>query len=157
MGWEDFYRRRDALDAVLDRGELTAPPPFTDTDEVLLALHHRWSLRLAGRVELAELAAADDPALDLVDAVRAAWRETAAAEEALRNLLDTHADRPALRAVVKAEQRMLAAAAGLAAPADSPAERAAVGAALVALTRTELPGPRRGPVARLLHRLAPSA
>jgi hypothetical protein len=157
MGWDDYYRRRDALDRVVERGELDVPDLFDGPDELLLALHHRWSLRLAGRVELATLDG------DPVDAVGAAWRATAAAEPALRRLLDEHADRPALRAVTMAEHRMLAAAAGLAEPGDGPDSRAAVGAAFVALVRT---GPRhvrpqrtvrRNPVERLLRKLTPSA
>ncbi len=139
MGWDDFYRRRDALDAVVERGELVVPDVFHGPGELLLALHHRWSLRLAGRVELAT------PAEDPVDAVGAAWRETAVANPGLRRLLDEHADHPALREVTMAEQRMLATAAGLTEPGDGPAERAAVGAAFTALLRN---GPRRGPVER---------
>ncbi|HEY0448536.1 hypothetical protein [Actinophytocola sp.] len=154
MGWNDFYRRRDALDSVLEQDELVVPDLFDGPDELLLALHHRWSLRLASRVELATLDADADP----VDAVGAAWRETAAADPALRRVLDTHADRPALRGVIMAEQRMLATAAGLADPADGPDEQAAVGAAFLALVRN---GPRqasgRNPVERLLRRLVPSA
>src|SRR5262245_28457821 len=106
MGWNDFYRRRDALDGVVERGELVVPDGFDGPDEVLLALHHRWSLRLAGRVELASLA--EDP----IDAVGAAWRETTAANAGLRHLLDEHADDPVLRDVTLAEQRMLATATG---------------------------------------------
>lgn len=157
MGWHDYYRRRDALDKVLEQEELTVPDGFTGPDEVLLAVHHRWSLRLASRVELATLAAERDPELDLVDAVRTAWRETAAADPALRRLLDAHADRPALRQVVTAEQRMLATAAGLTATDDGPDTKAAVGAAIVALARTGPPATRHNPVERLLRRLAPSA
>lgn len=154
MGWDEFYRRRDALDSVLERDELVVPDLFGGPDELLLALHHRWALRLAGRVELATLAAD----ADRVDAVGAAWRATAAADPVLRRVLDEHADRPALRAVTVAEQRMLATAAGLADPHDTPQERAAVGAAFLALVRS---GPqrtvRRNPVERLLRRLAPTA
>ncbi len=149
MGWHDFYLRRDALDQIVERGELAVPDMFDGPGEVLLALQHRWSLRLAGRVELAELA--DDP----VDAVRAAWRETAAADPALRRLLDEHADHPALRPMIRAEHRMLARVAGLTEATDGPAEQAAVGAAFVGLLRTA-PQPRCSPVERFLRRLVPS-
>lgn len=155
MGWDDFYRRRDALDSVLasyEPGVLDVPDVFDGPDELLLALHHRWSLRLAGRVELATLSG------DPVEAVGAAWRETAAADPALRRLLDEHADRPALRGVTLAEQRMLATAARLAEPGADPDEQAAVGAAFVALVRNS---PQRtvrcNPVERLLRKLVPSA
>ncbi len=154
MGWSDYYRRRDALDGVIERGELVVPDGFDGPGELLAALHHRWSTRLAGRVELAALDADRDP----VDAVGAAWRETAAQNPALRHLLDEHADHPALREVTRAEQRALAAATGLAGPADGPAEQAAVGAAFLALVRGgPRPAVRRNPVERLLRRLAPSA
>jgi hypothetical protein len=152
MGWDEFYRRRDALDRVVERGTLEAPDDLGGPDELLLALHHRWSLRLAGRVELAELDG------DPVEAVGAAWRAAAVADPALRHLLDEYADRPALRSVIEAEQRMLARAAGLAGPGDGPDEQAAVGAALLALVRS---GPQRtvecGRVERLLRKLVPSA
>lgn len=152
MGWHDFYQRRDALNGVIERGELSAPAPFRGPTEVLLALHHRWSLQLAGRVELAgEL----DPAeADPVDAVGAAWRAAAAANPGLRRMLDEYANHPALRAVTKAEHRMLAHAAGLTGHDDGPAEQDRVGAAFVALLRN---GPaRRTPVERLLRKLVPS-
>ena len=150
MGWNDFYQRRDALNGVIERGELSVPEPFDGPTEVLLALHHRWSLQLVGRVELA--ADEDDP----VDAVGEAWREAAAANPGLRRLLDEYAGHPALAAMIREEHRMLAHATGLADPADGRTERAAVGAAFVALLRN---GPAEPPnrVARLLRKLAPSA
>lgn len=149
MGWDEYYRRRDALNGVIERGELSVPEPFTGPTEVLLALHHRWSLQLVGRVELA--AAADDP----VDAVGAAWREAAAANPALLALLDEYTDHPPLRALIRAEQRMLARAAGLTGPEDGRLEQAALGAAFVALLRNG-PQERRNPVERLLRKLVPS-
>lgn len=160
MGWDDFYQRNAALDTVLTREDrpLRVPDGFTDLDEVLLALQHRWSLRLAGRLELATLAAERDPDVDPVDAVVAAWRETAETDPDLRRVLDANADRPALRAALRTEQRMLARAAGLAEAGDGPDEQSAVGAALLALVRTgERPATRRNPVERLLARLVPSA
>jgi hypothetical protein len=92
MSWQDYYRRRDALDRVIETGELD-PDGFGGTGELLLALHHLWSRRLTGRIELAMLD--EDPA----DAVSIAWRETAAAYPKLRRLLDEHAAHPALREV----------------------------------------------------------
>jgi hypothetical protein len=150
MGWNDFYRRREALDHIVETGELDVPDMFDGPGEVLLALQHRWSQQLAGRVELAETA--EDP----VGAVRDAWRETAAANPALRSLLDGYASHPALYAMMRAEHRSLARAAGLTDATDGPTEQAAVGAALVALTRTGPPEPRRNPVERLLRKLVTS-
>lgn len=153
MGWQDFYRRRDALNAAIAQGELRASDAFPTTDELLRALHHRWGQRLSARLELAQLDT-DDP----VEAVGSAWRRTAADNPELLALLDQHATEPALRPLVEAEHRMLASTAGLTEPADSPAEEAAIGTAFVALqrsapTRTE----RRNPVERLLRRLVASA
>ena len=149
MGWHDFYRRRDALDRIIDSGELAVPDMFDGPGEVLLALQHRWSLQLAGRVELAELAD------DQVGAIRDAWRATATANPALRRLLDEHAGHPALRPMIRAEHRMLARSAGLTDATDGPAEQAAVGAAFVGLVRSA-PEPRCKPMERFLRRLVPS-
>jgi len=144
MGWADYYRRRDALNSVIERGELAVTDEITSTGELLQALHHRWSLRLAGRVELASLAE------NQLAAVGAAWREAVAENVDLRRLLDEHADHPALREVTPAEQRMIATAAGLADPQDGADEQAAAGAAFVAMLRS---GPRRR---RFPRRLVPS-
>ena len=153
MGWQDFYARRDALNAAVEQGELRTSTAFPDTSELLLALHHRWTQRLTARVELAELDHDDH-----VDAVGTAWRRTATDNPGLRALLDVHAEDPALRPLADAEHRMLARAAGLTEPGDSPAEEASIGAAFVALQRTAPdPSPRRNPVERLLRRLVPSA
>lgn len=148
MGWDDFYRRRAAMDAYLAAdGALPVPEPFDDLDELLLALHYRWSLRLASRIELSTL----DSTADLVDAVSAAWRENAAADPALRRVLDANAERPALREAIRTEQRLVATTAGLTDPEDGPAEAAAVGAAFLTLLRSK--PPRRN----LFRRLVPSA
>ncbi len=153
MGWQEFYRRRDALNAAVAQGELRRSESFPDERELLRALHHRWTQRLTARLELAEL---DDA--DPVDAVGTAWRQTAEDNPALRTLLDTHADDPAVRPLIDAEHRTLARAAGLTEPGDSPAEEAAIGAAFVALQRTApATEPRRNPVERFLRRLVPSA
>ncbi|MGH3881495.1 MAG: hypothetical protein ACRDSK_31100 [Actinophytocola sp.] len=144
MGWADYYRRRDALNSVIERGELAITDEFTSTGELLQALHHRWSLRLAGRVELASLAE------NQLAAVGAAWREAAGENLDLRRLLDEHADHPALREVTLAERRMIATAAGLADPQDGADEQAGAGAAFVAMLRN---GSQRR---RFLRRLVPS-
>ena len=153
MGWQDFYARRDALNAAIESGELRTSDAFPDERELLLALHHRWTQRLTARVELAELA--DE---DAVDAVGAAWRRTAEDNRELRALLDKHADNLALRPLIDAEHRALARSAGLTEPGDSPAEEASIGAAFVALQRTAPDRtPRRNPMERLLRRLVPTA
>ncbi len=153
MGWNEYYRRRDALNGVIERGELSVPDGFDGPVEVLLALHHRWSLQLVGRLELAAEAA--EAAGDPVEAVGDAWRAAAAANPALLALLDEHAGHPALGALIRAEHRMLARTAGLAGPEDGRLEQAALGAALVARLRDD-PRERRSPVERLLRRLVPS-
>ncbi len=167
MSWSDFYRRRDALDAVLDQaaadpeGPLPFPEQaaaeFADRRELLLALHYRWSVRLTGRVGMAQADAERDPSVDRVDAVAQAWRATAAEHPVLRRVLDAH---PAgLAAAVAGEQRMLALAAGLA-EIDEPADEIArVGAAFLTLIRSS-PCPARqraGRVEQFLRRLVASA
>ena len=151
MGWHDFYRRRDALDAVVELGRLRLSDTFPSEEELLLALHQRWIRRLAGRIELAELSA-EDP----VDAVGEAWRTTAQENASLRALLDEHADNPVLRPLVDAEHRMIARAADLTEANDTEDEESSIGAAFVTLQQAG-PDRRRNPVERLLRRLAPSA
>lgn len=150
MGWQDFYRRRDALNAAVEQGVVRPSDAFPDEGELLLALQYRWAQRLTARIDLAELESADP-----VDAVGAAWRLTAADSAELRALLDSYADDPALRPLIDAEHRMLAHAAGLTEAGDSGEEAASIGAAFVALQKSA--PARRNPVGRLLRRLVPSA
>lgn len=171
MGWSDFYRRRDALDAVLElaRHDPEGPLPFpeqaaaefADQGEALLALHYRWSVRLTGRVGMAQAEAERDPSGDPVEAVAQAWRATAAEFPVLRRVLDAHADDHGgvLRAAVESEQRMLALAAGLADLDEPAAEITRVGAAYLALIRTAPPRDRQrgGRVEQFLRRLVASA
>jgi hypothetical protein len=150
MGWQDFYRRRDALNAAVEQGELRTSDAFPTERALLLALHHRWSQRLTARLEVTLL-----DATDRVDATGEAWRRTAADNAALRALLDEHTAE--LRPETAAEHRQLATAAGLTEPTDSEAEQTAIGAAFVALQRSAPPRPiPRNPVERLLRRLAPT-
>jgi AcrR family transcriptional regulator len=151
MGWHDFYRRRDELDAVVELGELRVSDVFPSKGELLAALHQRWARRLGARLELAELSADDQ-----VDAVGEAWRTTVSENARLRALLDEYANDPALRPLVDAEHRMLARAAGLTEAGDAADEEASIGAAFVALQKAA-PERRRNPVERLLRRLVPSA
>lgn len=105
MGWARYYQRRDAIDAALAAaagnpgGELplTGLPAvervFSDRTELLLAMQHRWTQQLQGRLELAlERAARQDT--DRVAAFNDAWQRTAAVNPVLREVLDTHLDAP---------------------------------------------------------------
>jgi hypothetical protein len=146
MGWNDFYRRRDALDAVLRRdpaGPLEFDRAVFETaDELLLALHHRWLQQLTGRLGVA-LTDTDDR----VETVLRTWRVLAAEQPALRAVLDTHlADGEA----VEREERLLALTSGLADLSEPAAEVSRIGAAFLALIRSEpAVRPSRG---RLLSR-----
>ncbi|MFD9740229.1 hypothetical protein [Umezawaea sp. NPDC059074] len=133
MGWTDFYRRRDALDAVLRR-DPAAPlefdrAAFANADELLLALHHRWLQQLTGRLGVA-LADSDDR----VDAVRTTWRALAAEQPALRAVLDAHLADPEAQ---EREERLLALTSGLADLSEPAREVARIGAAFLALIRSE--------------------
>lgn len=172
MSWEDFYRRRDAIDAVrayarkhdtttLPFDEIDdVPAVFADRDELALALQYKWSQALQGRVTVALSDAERAQDTDHVEAVAAAWRTTAARLPELRTLLDRHlpdANRD-FRAAVAAEQRMIAHAAGLAEIGEPADETARIGAAFIGLVRTTPKQPiRRGnPVEQLLRRLVAS-
>lgn len=162
MSWTDFYRRRDALDAVLEHARRNpesglafadVADVFASPADLLLALHYKWMMKLTGQLGVA----LTEPDVDLVDAVLAGWRATAAEHPALRRLLDAgmeeHAE--AMRPAIEGEQRMLALAAGLAEPHEGPDEISRVGATLLALLHNapEQPARRRSPVEQLLRRL----
>ncbi|MBA0125577.1 hypothetical protein H0B56_08515 [Haloechinothrix sp. YIM 98757] len=157
MSWEDFYRRRDTIAAVLHAAERApdGPLPFTevgagqvfrDERELLLALHYHWMQLMTGRLR-AELGrpddgdasgeGGDDLSGDPSDGVSRAWRRAADEHPTLRAVLDANLERyPDVgTAALEREQRVLAVAAGLAEPDESPAEAARVGAAFLALTR----------------------
>ena len=170
MSWTDFYRRRDALDAVLEqaRRDPEGSLPFAEVadvfagpEDLLLALHYKWTMKLTGQLGVALSEASRDLDVDLVDAVMAGWRATAAEHATLRRLLDAGvAEHPeALRPAIEGEQRLLALAAGLADPHETTEEITRVGATLLVLLRNapERPSRRRGPVEQLLRRLVPSA
>jgi hypothetical protein len=136
MSWTDFYRRRDALDAVLHAaaGDPAAPPTFdrelfaTD-EELLLALHYRWMQQLTGRLGTA-LEDRDD---DRVETVTRTWRELAADQPVLRAVLDAHLTSTE---AIEREHRLLALTAGLAELSEPNADIARVGAAFAGLIRT---------------------
>ena len=178
MSWEDFYKRRDALDAAVrlagrdPEGPLpfaqvpNATEVFTGPAEMLLALHYRWTMKLTGRLGMAVADAERDPQVDRVDAVRTAWLDTADEFSVLRRLLDAHADDHdgALRPALAGEYRMLALAAGLAEHGEDPEEIARIGHALLALIRTTpdrrpTPEPqrRRNPIEQFIRKLVASA
>jgi hypothetical protein len=168
VNWKDYYRRRDALNAVLEqaRRDPDGGLPFTaeaaevfgKPADLLLALHYKWTMALTGRLGVALSEAESDPDVDPVDAVAAAWRTTAAGHPELRRLLDEGAGdhELAMRPAIEGEQRLLALSAGLAGPAERTEDVTDAGAALLALVR-DAPQRRRGPVEQLLRRLVPSA
>jgi hypothetical protein len=170
MSWTDFYRRRDALDAVLEQARryptntlpfAEIPEVFTGPEDLLLALHYKWTMKLTGQLGVALAEADRNPDVDPIDAVQAGWRATAAEHPTLRRLLDAgmseHAD--VLRPAIEGEQRLLARAADLVEPHDTAEEITRVGATLLALLRNapERPARRRSPVGQLLRRLVASA
>lgn len=145
MSWTDYYRRRDATNAVLAYAA-TDPGgglPFAEVpgvaeifgtpSELLLALHYRWLQRLTGHVEVALAEADRDPDADRLDVVAGAWRTAAVRNPVLRRLLDANDDDPALRPAVHGERRFLALSSGLAEPHEHPDDIAKIGAAYLAL------------------------
>ncbi|MEU4739607.1 hypothetical protein AB0G02_03955 [Actinosynnema sp. NPDC023658] len=145
MGWSDFYRRRDALDAVL-RAAAGAPAAplafdrdlFASEDELLLALHYRWMQQLTGR-----LGTALQDSDDRVETVARTWRALASEQPVLRAVLDAHLTSPE---AVEREQRLLALTAGLAELSEPGEDIARVGAAFANLVRTRpavVPGRHR--------------
>jgi hypothetical protein len=172
MSWDDFYRRRDAINLVLARagrapqglpfeGLAEVEAVFADREELALALQYKWSQALMGRIAVALTDVARTPELDHVEAVAGAWRATAKHEPVLRALLDGYAaeagDR--FRAALLAEQRMLAFAAGLAEAGEPANETARIGAAFLALVRNapSRPARPRNPIEQLLRRLVASS
>ncbi|AIJ25242.1 hypothetical protein [Amycolatopsis methanolica] len=165
MSWNDFYRRRDILDAVLTAAarDPRSPLPFDEIpgaaeafgtrENLMLALHYRWTQLLSGHLR-AEVEGDNDH----VDAVKRAWTAAVRRNRALYEVVAAHRDEyPALKAAHRAEQAMLAIAAGLAEPDEPVDEVAKVGAAFEALL-SEGPGLRPArPFGRLLRMLAPSA
>ena len=154
MSWHDYYRRRDAIDAVLRQakrdpaGPLPRTGVFASDRDLVLALQYKWSLILGGhlRVQLCETDG------DELDAVTRAWRAAADAQPTLRAVLDAHLGRfPEAAPVREAELRMLAHAAGLSETGDSAEQVTKVGLALESLLLGAPAKARAGcPVRRLL-------
>lgn len=134
--WDRVHTRSASLRelvARLDEGRTLphAVPGFSDEDELLQALHGVWSRRLNGRIDLA--LETDDH--DLAVSVGHAWMLTAVDLPGVRRVLDEHADRPALQALLRVEHRTVAVAAGLATFDDPGPVSARIGARFVASLR----------------------
>lgn len=177
MSWNDFYRRRDVMDAVLKqaRRDPQAPLPFAEIngakqafdseEELLLALHYRWMQALSGHLRAA-VAGPEDTAdvpggweRDHVEAVSKAWRAAVREHPTLHAVLDANVERyPALRRAHEGELRMLALTAGLADPGEPRDEVTRIGGTLVALLRSKGAGQGRSsnPLGQWLRRLAPT-
>lgn len=178
MSWNDYYRRRDVIDAVLRhaRRDPDGPLPFADNadaaelfgtrENLLLAMHYRWQQALNGRLRT-EIGGPEDTADvpgdgadDQVEAVSRAWRRAAADNPTLRAVLDAHVEEyPSLRRAHEAELRTLAVTSGLAEPGEPEDEVTQVGYTLLTLMQARAGGitaPRRNPVGQLLRKLAPA-
>lgn len=174
MGWNEYYRRRDIMDAALSHAHRSPQAPllfaeqpgavelFGSEEALLRALHHHWTVQLGGRLrtELGNDIGSAEGEMH-TDAVTRAWHATVAANPTLRTVLDTaSAGNPAaLRVTQDVENRMIAIAAGLAEPGESPETVSQVGAAFIALLRARpvRQATRRNPVEQLLRRFAASA
>ncbi|WP_460444016.1 hypothetical protein [Amycolatopsis cihanbeyliensis] len=177
MSWNDFYQRRDVMAAVLRQarrdpggalpfsGIPGAVEAFGTEENLLLALHYKWTQLLTGYLRT-EIGGPEDVAdvpsgRDQVDAVSRAWQRATREHRELRAVLDAHVDRySSLRKAQDTEHRVLAVTAGLAEPYESAQEAARIGAAFVSLVENSpvRTGPRRrNPVGQLLKMLAPSA
>jgi hypothetical protein len=148
-GWAAYHRRAAALNDViahLDRTEATTPDwsgdlagVFADREDLLVALHDRWTRRLEGRIDMAaELDLEPAPV-----AVAKAWRQVATELPGVRRVLDAQAQHPALRKHELHEHRLVAIAAELAAMVDPVEWAAAQGSRFVTELR-RVPTPRPG-------------
>lgn len=171
MSWNDFYRRQDILDgaenaaAERDGAALLEEVPgaseeFGTRENLLLALHYRWSLLLSGHLRT-ELSDARDG--EHADAVARAWRSASAARPGLRKAIAGDLDAtPRLRAMHETDLRTLAIAAELAEPDEPTTEITKTGAAFLALStqhpapRARRSGERLNPAERLARMLAPA-
>ena len=169
MTWNDFYHRRDIINSVIENAKAdpdgrlpfaeipSARREFASEQDLLLALHHKWSQLLTGQLRT-ELSGARDG--EHSDAVTRAWHATEREHPVLRALIAANLDTtPALRAMHETDLRTIAIAAGMAEPHEPAEEITRVGAAFLALiTETETPRTRRrNPMEHLLRLLAPTA
>lgn len=170
-GWQTYYRRRDAIDEALEAARRAADgrvpyselpgvrAVFASEEDLLLAMHYRWTQVLTGHVNVAldELDSGTARTEDPMEAAGAAWRNAARERPVLRRVLDQHApgSTEALRDAYSREMRLLAVAAGLADPGEPLAQSSQIGATYRALL-TAGPEPSRShsPVATLRRLLA---
>lgn len=139
MSWNDFHRRGEVLNAVVEAanercdGVLPtdvrgASKAFRDDLDLIGALLLKWHTRLSGALERELMA----QPLDLEAAVQAAWRATARDLPGVRRVIDRYTEKPttpdmgaALRRAHEKELLRLATSAGLA--SDESAAALAVG------------------------------
>ncbi|HKN98065.1 MAG TPA: hypothetical protein VJX10_13170 [Pseudonocardiaceae bacterium] len=169
MSWADHYRRRDAIELVLATGGDRLPyaelesvrEAFPSREDLALAMQYRWTQALTGRLDVALTDAERSADVDHVGAVAEAWRATARRCPELRRLLDSYWPEGGsrFREAVRAEQRMVALAAGLAGHDEPADEVARIGAAFLALVREGPDRPVRGgrPIEQLFRRLVASS
>jgi hypothetical protein len=120
MSWDDHYKRRAALKAVLDyaRRHPSAGLPydsvpaakqvFQSRHELLLALQYDWSQALWSRIELLSLESRGPALTDAREIAKQAWEQGASANPVLRRLLDGAKDE--LGSAVRREQDLMASA-----------------------------------------------
>jgi hypothetical protein len=178
MSWNDYYARRDVMDAVLKlaRRDPSGPVPFAEVpraeelfgtpEQLLLALYYRWNQVLLGHLRATVGGpedAADAPPQDESDnpeLVAAAWRAAEAEHPILRAVLDANiALYPeVLVPALEREQRTLAITAGLAEWHEPRDEVTRTGAGFLALLRHGRPATkRRSTAGQLLRLLSPAS
>ncbi|MGH3716901.1 MAG: hypothetical protein ACRDT4_26090 [Micromonosporaceae bacterium] len=133
-------------------GSEQLPEAFSDTAELLAMAQQRWHSHLGARIDAA-METGEAPST----AVGGAYRETIRSLPEIRQLLNEHAEHPALDAAREREYSLLAWAAGLT-PRTTPAARAAelgrefadaVSAGVSTARVTPKPGAPRGWLQRL--------
>ncbi|HWN31645.1 MAG TPA: hypothetical protein VNP03_02835 [Pseudonocardia sp.] len=102
-------------------------------DDQLRALRRRWNAALSAQLDSAIEFAGGQP---LRDAVADAWTRLAEQQPELRAVLDAHATEAGSDAAAEHEARMLALAAGLVDPDDSPHRAARLGGSYLAEIRS---------------------
>ncbi|WP_020670019.1 hypothetical protein [Amycolatopsis nigrescens] len=134
MGWPEFHRRQDIIQAVLRQARRGPRDPlpfagvpgavemFGTEQDLLLALQHKWGQLLGGylRAAVGDHVGGDaDENADLVGEVSRAWQAASREHETLRAVLDAHHERfPVVAEQRRAELRLLVTTAGLADPEE---------------------------------------
>jgi hypothetical protein len=112
MSWNDFHRRGEVLNAVVDAanercdGVLPMDVPgastkFHDDLDLIGALLLKWHTRLSGALERELMA----QPLDLEAAVQAAWRATALDLPGVRRVIDRYTEDPTTADMAEALRR----------------------------------------------------